>query len=131
MTTREEIKERVAVMQAWLDGETIQYKSKSCVIAWSTFETECCPKFNFDLNEYRVKPHEPDSIDWRHVAPHLKFMARDKDQYVGLYADMPHISGAEFVVHSAHKVVRADCFSSLRIGTADWKDSLVSRPEGV
>lgn len=76
----------------------------------------------------------PDSIDWSHVAPRFKWMARDENGVVALYEDEPYVDdicdmwtmgefGCEW--HNARN------FSSYVRGSCDWKDSLVQRPEGV
>jgi len=77
---------------------------------------------------YRIAPEPliPDSINWDHVAPEWKFMARDKDRDAWLFDILPNERddawwGRDFT--------RARHFASYRRGTVDWKDSLVRRPE--
>lgn len=70
----------------------------------------------------------PDVINWDHVAPSFKYMARDEsDGFVYVYTDKPEVvddfcwlGGGEY-----HICIH---FSSYRKGTVDWRDSLVERP---
>lgn len=118
---------KVAIMQAYLDGKTIEYKDMfgnwrdaGSSVAGPTFS----PEF-----EYRVKPADPDYIDWSHVEPQLKYMARDDSGEVWLYRDKPVLGHGAFIGQAFSH--RADAFASLKVSSVDWKDSVVKRPEGV
>ena len=51
---REETKKAIAVMQAWLDGEEIEYcYKKASRPEWLDVET---PTWDLDIKRYRVKP---------------------------------------------------------------------------
>ena len=45
--------EMIAVLEAWNDGKTIQFRPSS-VAAWVDCNLQ--PVWNFDLTQYRVKP---------------------------------------------------------------------------
>ncbi len=56
--TKTEIARRIHVMNAWLDGKTIQVHNPVYVEEWRTIGEDEIPKFNFELNQYRVKPEK-------------------------------------------------------------------------
>ena len=82
---------------------------------------------------YRVKPQPPTKpgIDWSHVAPEYKWLARDASDSAYLYAGLPSVSGycSEWVANC--DAYAANGFASYTPGTCDWGDSLVQRPEDV
>lgn len=49
---RDEAKHVVTVMQAWLDGATIENRRRGCEGEWIAAE----PVWDWDLFEYRIKP---------------------------------------------------------------------------
>lgn len=51
--TKEEAKEAIKVMQAFVDGKKIEWKPKGDNIGW---EEKPDPVFDFSDNKYRVKP---------------------------------------------------------------------------
>lgn len=114
--------QKIEVMQAYVDGKKIQGHVAG---EWCDFEGE--PNWQWFSNDYRVKPLEPDSINWDHVAPAFKFMARDEDGTVWLYDGLPSAGYASW--HCGGKCTEAHLFSSLKVGGMDWKDSLMERPE--
>jgi hypothetical protein len=83
---------------------------------------------------YRVKPvplTKP-SIDWSHVAPQYKWLAQDENGRAWLYSDVaPYYDVGNKYWSSDARPVGARAFSSFQLGTCNWKDSLVERPEGV
>lgn len=133
MTTRAEIESRVEVMQAWLDGKAIQFRPAGEVgpFGWRNFDCDRVPKFNFVNSEYRIRPADPDTIDWSHVAPRFKFMARDYSGNTYLYECKPKMTLIEFYCNETDRLVLADDYASFRRGSVDWSESLVCRPEGV
>lgn len=80
---------------------------------------------------YRARPAPlvPDTIDWSHVAPEWKWMARDGRGGVMLYNDEPHISVGDIWDCGSGDYHEAEAFASYRRGTVAWQDSLVERPE--
>jgi hypothetical protein len=78
---------------------------------------------------YRVKPQPltKPSIDWSHVAPKWRWLARDADDDAFLYKEKPYALHSKW--SSSKEIRRADTFASYTPGTCDWKDSLVERPE--
>lgn len=114
----ERTKRMIEVMQAYVDGEEIEYSNG---FDWSELKGTAW----IHLWDYRIAK-KPDTIDWSHVAPEFKWMVRDPDGEVYLY--------------KKHPVLYLDCWSSDSItsdaeshasyhrGTCDWKESLVIRP---
>ena len=82
---------------------------------------------------YRVKPQPPTkpSIDWSHVAPEYKWLARDADGLAFVFSDMPWAEFNAWVWDGGEceAVCVSGFLSSYTPGTCDWKDSLVERPE--
>lgn len=78
---------------------------------------------------YRARPAPlvPDTIDWSHVAPEWKWMARDEDGLVYFYTGKPNMGAYNWDSISEWEYCTA--FASYRRGTVAWQDSLVQRPE--
>jgi len=78
------------------------------------------------IGTYRARPAPlvPDAIDWSHVAPEWKWMARDEDGTAWLSEFRPEQLASCFGSGTAD----ARAFSSYRRGTVAWQDSLVERP---
>lgn len=74
-------------------------------------------------------PLVPDSIDWSHVAPEWKFMARDKNDIAYFYDAHPVQNERVWRVADDAELVTVRGFASYKRGTVNWKDSLVVRPE--
>lgn len=89
---------------------------------------------------YRARPAPlvPDSIDWSHVAPEWKFMARDEDGTPWTFKEKPkadhHPIGGSWEEQSKGSLLEckgsAWNFASYKRGTVAWQDSLVARPVG-
>jgi hypothetical protein len=81
---------------------------------------------------YRVKPQQPTkpSVDWSHVAPEYKWLARDLEGAGWLYGEKPRQREDDWFPNKG-KSGRAQLFASYTPGTCDWRDSLVQRPEDV
>lgn len=121
--------EKMEIFEAWIDGEGLEYKTHN---EWVKVFGNSTPAF-YSYTTDRIKPKEliPDSIDWSHVAPEYKWMARDEDGKAYLHIAEPDIGPSEW--HSDETLVYgyAQTFASYKQGTVDWKDSLVKRPGGV
>lgn len=78
---------------------------------------------------FRVKPQPltKPSIDWSHVAPEYKWLARDESGDAYVYSGQP--CAHDGIWKYVGKYRMADPFASYTPGTCDWKDSLVERPE--
>lgn len=75
-----------------------------------------------------------DEIDWSHVAPEYKFMARDDlSESAFIHTEAAFLDGGKWehrgFWHSDGDSVQANAFASYKRGTCDWRDSLVRRPE--
>lgn len=118
MTNKDHIertKRMIEVMQAYVDGEKIE----------TCYGIVDNPNWEWDYTDrYRIAK-TPDTINWGHVAPEFKYMARDMHGRALLYQNKPRMLETVWV---GHPNTFADYFSSYRKGTVDWKDSLVIRP---
>lgn len=89
------------------------------------------PWFDLDCT-YRARPAPltPDSIDWSHVAPEWKWMARDQCGMAYIYTSKPYHSNMSWNYddEGQHASIEG-VLSSYRRGTVEWQDSLVERPE--
>lgn len=77
------------------------------------------------------QPAKKPSIDWSHVAPQYKWLARDSDGAAYVYVSKPCVGDADMWATSVHDHLRTTGFASYSPGDCDWKDSLVERPAGV
>lgn len=125
--TREEARKAAQVMLAYADGAEIEYTVPSCETGDTPYCTPVEISFNWRDYSYRVKQTQ-DFIDWSHVAPEYKWMARDKDGAAYVYREKPELGRREWGASGAnHRIDTA--FSSYKAGTVDWEGSLVSREE--
>ena len=115
----ERTKRMIEVMQAYVDGEAVE------VMVAAGWKKVYNPQFDF-YREYRIAK-TPDIINWGHVAPEFKYMARDQNGYSYLYNVKPYTAGKTWCVEGC-KLTKPENFSSYRKGTVEWKDSLVIRP---
>lgn len=118
----ERTKRMIEVMQAYVDGERLEARLKRDPNIWVRAGS---PVWNFEDHDYRVAKI-PDTINWDHVAPEFKYMARDKSGFGYLHKDKPSIK--DIFWNSDSRIENTDQFSSYRKGTVDWKESLVIRP---
>jgi hypothetical protein len=145
--TREEARKAAQVMLAYADGAEIEARVKPNIYAhkWRHVDTEkdLLPNFDWQTCDYRVK-ETPDFIDWSHVAPEYKWMARSELGAAYFFKEKP-VSGNEPVNRENYFTggpktgnwfwgynqigTNADTHASYKRGTVDWKDSLVSREE--
>lgn len=112
---------QLAMFEAWLDGARIQGLAGT----WKDWGTPSWASRTL----YRVRP-EPltlDSIDWSHVTPQWRFMARGVDGCAVIYQSLPHIFGNYWKAPQGVGSY-ANVLASYRRGTVDWRDSLVVRP---
>lgn len=118
----ERTKRMIEVMQAYVDGEEIE------VNRGDGFWLPYSGHFPFNsAHHYRIAK-TPDSINWDHVAPEFKYMARDQDGYSYLYNGYPSPTGGIWCTFECLRPLSTFAFSSYKRGTVDWKDSLVIRP---
>lgn len=121
-------RDMIAVMQAYVDGSEIEARERPYDEFVLLPRTECCfHVWNWDAYDYRVAVTK-DSIEWSHVSPDMKFMARDKDGDCFLFKAEPELRD-DWWSNRNGSCSLAEHFSSYRRGNVDWKDSLVRRPE--
>lgn len=77
-----------------------------------------------------IKKVTKPSINWEHVRGEYKFLAQDEDGDAWLYCEKPELVEDEWAVAQGGCATTYS-HSSFTPGTSDWKDSLVTRPEGV
>jgi hypothetical protein len=120
----ERTKRMIEVMQAYVDGERVEIKYEGGRWWHQYVEAD---GWNWSQFNYRIAPAAtPDTIDWSHVAPEFKWMARDSEGQCWLYHTEPKSECCSW--YSMDDVTPADSFTSYRRGTCGWKDSLVIRP---
>jgi hypothetical protein len=121
--------EKIAVMQAALEGKEIELRSHRG-IKWITYDSTVEPEFNWHIVDYRIKevPKTKPSINWDHVHPEFKWMATDEDGDTYLFSLEPSLRDYTWMVMIG-LCANATNWSSFVPGTCDWKDSLVKRPE--
>lgn len=123
-------KEKIAVMQAWLDGKKIQVDSNYVGI-WYEIVGE--PRWNWISNTYRIKPEEviKPSIGWDHVAKHFNFLATDQTGLSFLYEYRPVWSPTlQCWTVSRGEYIPARYYQSLNKGlNCPPEDSLIERPK--
>lgn len=111
-----------ALFRAHLAGKSIEFYS-GMAEDWRPVELPCW----WHRTPYRIAPEPliPDSINWEHVAPEFKWMARDEDGRAYMFREEPRLERNEWVSSPAGSL--AVSFASYRRGTVDWRDSLVRR----
>ncbi len=114
--------DQLSIMGAWLDGKTIQYRPSER--EWKDISL---PSWS-GPNYYRVKPDEPDYIDWSHIDPRFKYMARDEAGQVYLYENEPKVGDVVWKVMGGSFTRVDGIFASYKQGTVGWDKSLVKRP---
>jgi len=117
------VAEKIAVMQAYLDGKPIEV---SCTDTYN-FTLTNTPVWDWSFFTYRVRPQKP-SINWDHVAKEYKYLAVDANGRTHLFRYKPTIERGCWS-SADNDTLMAECFSSYTPGTCDWKGSLVARPE--
>ena len=123
------LEEKIAVMQACLEGKTIQTQYQGG-ITWKDVDV---PVFAWDVMDYRIKEvsKTKPQINWDHVNPDFKWMATDADGEAHLFSYTPHciddFDCGYWDFNYGHKV-DASNWTSFIPGTCDWKDSLIERP---
>lgn len=124
--TRDEARRMAEILQAYADGAEVQQYVKTEKL-WVDIED---PHFRGPSDRYRIKPAEPDSIDWSHVAPGYNWMARDENGEAFAYSNRPQQAGDAWVEGEGGRYERVDrVLASYHRGTVDWADSLMERPK--
>lgn len=117
--------EMIAVMQAYVDGKPIESQSRGAE-HWYSSGTGL-PIWDWGDCDYRIAT-TPDSINWDHVSPEWKYMARDNSGGAWLHKDKPKLTSLQ-IWEGNYDPIPCFHFSSYVRGNVDWKDSLVKRPD--
>jgi hypothetical protein len=62
--TKDQIKDRIPVLWAWLDGKAIQYYRWSDLPAWTDYNFHTAPEILNPGFEFRIKPEPPKPREW-------------------------------------------------------------------
>ena len=126
---REDARKAAKVMLAYADGAEIEELDK--FLQPKRWTQRSGPGFDWSQFDYRVK-QTPDSINWDHIAPGYKWMARGKNGQAFIYGSRPNYSPHGMCVSGFLNAPgdSANVLASYKRGTVDWKDSLVERPSG-
>lgn len=116
------VREMIEVMEAYERGEEVEMRYES---GW---DSQPYPAWNWETYDYRIAPSMPDTINWDHVAPEYKWMARDRDGRAYLYDKRPTTEEGYWYAASAVECIQASVFTSYKRGTVSWDNSLVERP---
>lgn len=117
----ERTKRMIEVMQAYVDGEEIEV-SLDKTLGWIPLKMG-----SWNSNwQYRIAK-TPDTINWDHVAPEFKYMARDKEGFGYLYVNKPFPRDDVWTADDG-KLTKQENYASYRKGNVDWNESLVIRP---
>lgn len=124
----DDVKYKIEVMQAYLDGKTIQFKIQKGIDDWDDLQD--VPVFNWEFFNYRVKPEviEKPSIDWDHVSDKFNYLALDRKgdvESAWFYTDEPSWG---FTTWEGYNATMATAFKSLNPGNCEPQDSLICRP---
>lgn len=115
--------EKIAVMQACLEGKTIQCRSNPDNI-WSEILN---PVWSWANTEYRIKPAEGLTIPWGAINDAYNWAAVDQDDKVYLYSSKPKKGFAGF--QSRDDYTRIDHILVYKRGNVAWDESLIQRPK--
>ena len=125
-------KEKIEVMQAYLEGKVVQIRYGQEWIDWDSEEFGE-PEWCWDSDEWRIKPKEvvKPSIDWSHVSPKYKYLAMDRGGDVYLYTHQPVRDAVDKMwTCIGGGWVSAENFASLEVShEVEWEKSVVERPE--
>lgn len=125
--------EKIAVMQAYEDGEEIEFKIKADAnSAW--LSVGCTNEFewNWFSFDYRVKPKPapiPMTIPWDVIEDAWQWAAMNQNGGVYVYPDKPQIDWENPYWSQEDDWYRVDEVLKIDKGTVDWKDSLQERPK--
>jgi hypothetical protein len=112
----------IAVMQAYVDGKTIEARAKKNSLDWRPWPS---PSWAWEDCDYLIAT-TPDTINWDHVSPEWQYMARDNTGAAFFYDTEPRKKNGFWSNDS--ECLRVCGFASYARGTVDWSESLVVRP---
>lgn len=103
-----------------------KHRGQKIEMYWPTSREWCVvdPAFN-DLCAYRIAL-TPDTIDWSHLAPEWRFVARDDDNSPLLYQARPERNAVSWAAYEPCARVTTP---SYRNNGMPWEQSLIERPE--
>lgn len=84
--TRDQAKKAIELLQAYIDGKTIEYKIRGIDYNWCQFKKNDNPAFDWSTTDYRIKP-EP---TYRPYNSMQEFMEAEKKHGPWLLRDCDH-----------------------------------------
>lgn len=125
----DDVKYKIEVMQAYLEGRQIQVKEPH-EEHWEDIEE---PTFSsWGMLQYRVKPEiiEKPSINWDHVSDKFNYLALDRKGDIESAWFYTHKPFWDYGWNSApgDTVAEATFFKSLNPGNCEPQNSLICRP---
>jgi hypothetical protein len=122
--SREETKQAIKVMQAYVDGAEIERLELS-----NKWTATSAPRWDWIHYPYRIKQTTKPSIDWSHVAPEYKWLTRSRSGHGYLFYRQPKHDRKYWDGVSTSNSIYANNFASYAPGDCHWEDSLVRRPD--
>lgn len=122
MTTTQE---KIAVMQAHVDGKEIEFKEFDKADVYSLCKAPLWDWYDFD---YRIKPAEDDSIDWSQIPDKYMYMARDYNGKAYVFSGEPVMGTGQWFPREAEFHQVDNIHKSYKNNGKDWNKSLVKRP---
>lgn len=124
------LEEKIAIMQAYLNGKPIEVKI-SGLNKWELIYGRE-PNWNWGDTDYRVKEPTKPSINWDHISKSYKYLfyCAPRDKY--LLSDLPPIMslGHNWLLQtSLQPPIEASVFSSFKPGCKECRDIVVKRGE--
>lgn len=125
MLKREGTLNKIAVMQAYVDGKTIQFRVTGH--NWCDVRGDKAPLWDWAMYNYRIKPVEKPCIDWAAIPENYKYIAVDANNEAFAYTVEPHVSiNTWLALHG--KADRIDhIHASFKRGNCEWKETLIKR----
>lgn len=120
----------IEVIKAHTEGKDIEAKSNKMPNHERHWSAVPYPAWDFSRYDYRVAIKKP-SINWDHVRNDLNYLAIDSGGDAFLYDSKPiiHPEDKMWRITGAKRIyVEAEGFASYQRGNAEWKDSLITRP---
>jgi len=124
-------KQKIEVMQAYLEGKVVQIRYVQGWVDWKSEELGE-PMWCWSSDEWRIKPEKviKPSIEWDHVAKHFNFLAVDHTGIPFLFEYEPVWSPTlKCWTVSRGEYIPARYFQSFKQGlNCPPEDSLIKRP---
>lgn len=125
----QELKTYREVLKAISEGHEVEGLVHGVWLAMKNLVVDLAILDTVFLGTFRIKSTKP-SINWEHVSPNFKYLARNMYGSTALYEREPILKYDDWGSRGGSRI-GAITFSSLSKGNCDWEESLVKRPEGI